>query len=347
MSIDVHWDKLTDDDRARYSETVRGFLDRHFRTMALPGYIESVAVVSFDIGHAAPAIEIKHIGDPYADFYEEADPPDPPEPAPTYTREPAATERELSGPAGLAADEAERTRARMLGVLRPGYQYPPSPFSPPPFAPPAFHSVFSSTMLPALRMPARTPEPGPAAAAGAPADGADRPGRDAPSPAPSAGSADRSDGPPDAAADASASPPPFSVREEDVQFVLHVAYKGDMRIVVAAVLRLNYPSPNFISLPVKITVSSIEIDGLAVLACILRQAHMSFIADGGHHGLAPDDRGRDVEVIKNIKVESEIGDTAKGAVLKNVGKVERFVLERLRAIVSDNMAWPGWITFEF
>jgi distribution and morphology protein 12 len=51
-----------------------------------------------------------------------------------------------------------------------------------------------------------------------------------------------------------------------------------------------------------------------------------------------------MDIIKDLSIESEIG--AQDAVLRNVDKIEKFLLDRLRSIVRDEVAWPGWITFE-
>ena len=51
-------------------------------------------------------------------------------------------------------------------------------------------------------------------------------------------------------------------------------------------------------------------------------------------------------MLKEIKVESEIGERGKGKqVLKNVGKVERFVLEQVRRIFEEEFVFPSTWTF--
>ena len=46
-----------------------------------------------------------------------------------------------------------------------------------------------------------------------------------------------------------------------------------------------------------------------------------------------------------LNVESEIGDRAEGKqVLKNVGKVEKFVLEQVRKIFEDECVYPSFWT---
>ena len=51
-------------------------------------------------------------------------------------------------------------------------------------------------------------------------------------------------------------------------------------------------------------------------------------------------------LLREIRVESEIGRQEGGRqVLKNVGKVERFVLEQVRRIFEEELVWPSFWTF--
>ena len=117
-------------------------------------------------------------------------------------------------------------------------------------------------------------------------------------------------------------------------------------------------------------------DGLACLAYIGKKLHFCFLEDDGADnasegiytttatntnipnaagslngataagttGVATG--GRFGGMLKEIKVESEIGEKGKGKqVLKNVGKVERFVLEQVRKIFEEEFVFPSSWTF--
>lgn len=145
--------------------------------------------------------------------------------------------------------------------------------------------------------------------------------------------------------------PPISnnpERDNDIQLYLQISYKGDIKVGIETTLLLNYPSPNFVSLPLKLTITGLEISSIAALAYIDRRIHFSFICDVDDNGNAVTLSGHDrVEIIKDIKIETEIGDQeGNGPVLRNVGKIERFLLDRLRHLARDELAWPGWITVE-
>lgn len=137
-------------------------------------------------------------------------------------------------------------------------------------------------------------------------------------------------------------------RENDIQFYIQISYKGDIKVGIETTLLVNYPSPNFVSLPLKLNITGLEISSIAALAYIDRKIHFSFICDLDADGNPVTISGHDrVEIIKDIKIESEIGDQeGNGPVLRNVGKLERFLLDRLRHLARDELAWPGWITLE-
>jgi distribution and morphology protein 12 len=137
-------------------------------------------------------------------------------------------------------------------------------------------------------------------------------------------------------------------QENDIQLYLQISYKGDIKVGIETTLLVNYPSPNFVSLPLKLNITGLEISSIAALAYIERKIHFSFICDLDADGNPVTISGHDrVEIIKDIKIESEIGDQeGNGPVLRNVGKLERFLLDRLRHLARDELAWPGWITLE-
>ena len=52
-----------------------------------------------------------------------------------------------------------------------------------------------------------------------------------------------------------------------------------------------------------------------------------------------------IDIVKKIKIESEIGEVENN-ILRNVGKVEKFLVEQLRNILRDEIAWPSWICID-
>ncbi|PVI06737.1 hypothetical protein DM02DRAFT_407057 [Periconia macrospinosa] len=164
----------------------------------------------------------------------------------------------------------------------------------------------------------------------------------------------------------SASPPRMRERSpEDIQVVAHVQYSGDVKMSLTAEILLDYPMPSFVGIPLKLNITGITFDGVAILAHIKKRAHFCFLSPddadalvGGETSLDPlqsDPQRQEHQpalhariggLLEHIKVESEIGDKGNGKqVLKNVGKVESFVLEQVRRIFEDEFVYPSFWTF--
>jgi distribution and morphology protein 12 len=153
------------------------------------------------------------------------------------------------------------------------------------------------------------------------------------------------------------SPPPRRFREprvEDLQTVFRVRYSGDIRLSLTAEILLDYPMPSFVGIPVKLNITGLSFDGVAVLAYIRKRAHFCFLSpEDAHAAVGPEGLGGQVNsglkvggLLQEIKVESEIGQRENGKqVLKNVGKVEKFVLEQVRRIFEDEFVYPSFWTF--
>ncbi|OCK85517.1 mitochondrial distribution and morphology protein 12 [Lepidopterella palustris CBS 459.81] len=165
----------------------------------------------------------------------------------------------------------------------------------------------------------------------------------------------------------SPSPPP-RMREksvEDIQVVSHVRYSGDIKMSITAEILLDYPMPSFVGIPVTLNITGLTFDGVAILAYIKKRAHFCFLSPEDADALVgvesnldsiPTDsrigqqqstrRPKIGGLLEQIKVESEIGQKENGKqVLKNVGKVEKFVLEQVRRIFEDEFVYPSFWTF--
>lgn len=151
------------------------------------------------------------------------------------------------------------------------------------------------------------------------------------------------------------SSPPRRFREprvEDLQTIFRVRYAGNVKLSLTAEILLDYPMPSFVGIPVKLNITGLSFDGVAVLAYIRKRAHFCFLSPEDAYaaiGQDENDRGRDIgmkvgSLLNEIKVESEIGQGEKGP-LKNVGKVEKFVLEQVRRIFEDEFVYPSFWTF--
>ncbi|GFP60037.1 hypothetical protein ACSS6W_005288 [Trichoderma asperelloides] len=163
---------------------------------------------------------------------------------------------------------------------------------------------------------------------------------------------------------------------EDVQAVFRIRYAGDVRLNLTAEILLDYPMPSFVGIPLKLNITGLTFDGVGVLAHIRKRVHFCFLnpddalaavgpegdkeesmaGDGNGAGGGGGEKkqqqgqqqtgGRFGGLLQEIKVESEIGERESGRQsLKNVGKVERFVLEQVRRIFEEEFVYPSFWTF--
>lgn len=151
--------------------------------------------------------------------------------------------------------------------------------------------------------------------------------------------------------------PPRRFREprvEDLQTVFRVRYSGDVKLSLTAEILLDYPMPSFAGIPVKLNITGLSFDGVAVLAYIRKRAHFCFLSPEDAYTAIGAEGPEDSHssgmkmggLLHEIKVESEIGQRGNGKqVLKNVGKVEKFVLEQVRRIFEDEFVYPSFWTF--
>ncbi|KAM0478233.1 hypothetical protein ACHAPX_005423 [Trichoderma viride] len=165
---------------------------------------------------------------------------------------------------------------------------------------------------------------------------------------------------------------------EDVQAVFRIRYAGDVRLNLTAEILLDYPMPSFVGIPLKLNITGLTFDGVGVLAHIRKRVHFCFlnpddalaavgpegdknestVGDANGNGGGEKEKkqqgqqgqqqtgGRFGGLLQEIKVESEIGERESGRQsLKNVGKVERFVLEQVRRIFEEEFVYPSFWTF--
>lgn len=154
------------------------------------------------------------------------------------------------------------------------------------------------------------------------------------------------------------------VRAEDMQVVCRVRYSGDVKLSLTAEILLDYPMPSFLGIPLHLNITGLTFDGVAIIAWTRGRAHFCFLSPedasaslGGEEVAADiserqdDSSGRKNSsymrgLLKEIRVESEIGQMENGKQsLKNVGKVEKFVLEQVRKIFEEELVYPSFWTF--
>ncbi|KAK0746412.1 hypothetical protein B0T18DRAFT_438402 [Schizothecium vesticola] len=144
-------------------------------------------------------------------------------------------------------------------------------------------------------------------------------------------------------------------RIEDMQAVFHIKYAGDIKLLLTADILLDYPMPSFVAIPLRLSITGLTFDGVGVLAKIRKQVHFCFLSPEDAQAAASQAESQSRasgagakmgSLLQEIRVESEIGLRENGKQsLKNVSKVERFVLEQVRRIFEEEFVYPSFWTF--
>ncbi|KAH6560596.1 hypothetical protein BASA62_010379 [Batrachochytrium salamandrivorans] len=108
-------------------------------------------------------------------------------------------------------------------------------------------------------------------------------------------------------------------QETDAQLELKVGYHGNMRLSISTELIINQPTPEFMVLPLALTLTGFFFEGTAVIAYLGYAINFCFKEPPNGEN-----------ILQDMTIESEIGDKNK-QVLKNVGKIERFIVQQLKS----------------
>jgi mitochondrial distribution and morphology protein 12 len=143
----------------------------------------------------------------------------------------------------------------------------------------------------------------------------------------------------------------------DLQVVSHVKYSGNMSLVLTAEILLDYPMPSFVGVPFQLHITGFSFDGVSILAYAKKKVHFCFLSPEDANAFLGSEVHASVNqsqsalhhaggLLEEIRVESEIGQKENGKqVLKNVGKVEKFILEQVRRIFEHEFVFPSFWTF--
>lgn len=372
-------------DGALLAEQVRAFLHDRFQKVPLPRFIRSVEVHSFDFGSVEPDLEVKDVCDPLPDFYDSDNEDDEDilsigaqtEQAAAHVTTDHTAHPSIGGrePLGSAPGLSKHRQMEFSANQRPNaisnaqtspHMHPfsgsPSVDNQSPFTHTATPGIPGGTSnLSYFHLPLSAGLSGANTPLAVVAGGPHFP---APHPAPLHSPLLPSD--PwlrPSYNDPGGDLPPHEEKSHhepnasDIQVIARLRYAGDLRISLTADILLDYPMPNFVGIPLQLNVTGISFDGVAILAHIKRKAHFCFLGpedadalvggDGGDAGEEGHPRKPVGSLFDEIKVESEIGQRGSSTkpVLKNVGKVERFVLEQVRRIFENELVYPSFWTF--
>jgi mitochondrial distribution and morphology protein 12 len=382
MSIDLEWHKLD----SSLSSTLVDVLNKQLANTNRPSFIGPIEVTALDFGTASPDVELVDMCDIYRDFLEDDEENEDAEPETVKVNEEADDDE------GFEWVSRKAARARSLLEEVPAYHpMPPhmryghgpvtdmfastpnlytsrAAFSPaltdlrssfpyatgyasPMFRPPLAMGPFASVL--SSRLNTNNP----------------------PSPVgnESSSSVAASDDP------APGTTPSPQNNQPNLQLHLHVSWHSNLRITFTTSLLINYPSPMFMSLPIKLSVTGLVFNGEIAVAyegerrrihlCILddldpygplagerskRDTPPSAVTPAEHDddaahatGLNASRPGKPLPVgqrlLPSVFIESEIGQADKH-VLKNVTRVERFIQDVFRKTVEEELVFPNFHT---
>ncbi|TFK72757.1 hypothetical protein BDN72DRAFT_835849 [Pluteus cervinus] len=167
----------------------------------------------------------------------------------------------------------------------------------------------------------------------------------------------------------------------NLQMHFHINWHSDLRITLTTSLLINYPSTMFMSLPIKLSVTGLLFTGEVVVAYEgeRKRVHLCILDELDPYGPAGERPKRDSltggttppelddehhanghgnlsgggrpakplpvghRLLPSIYIESEIGQADKH-VLKNVGRVEKFIQDVIRKTVEEELVFPNFHT---
>jgi distribution and morphology protein 12 len=392
MSIDLEWNKL-DSSLAFYLVEV---LNRQLSSAERPSFLGPVEVTSLDFGSTAPDVELVDLRDIYRDFLEDDDG--------DFDRGPVKVTE------GAEDEEGFEWVSRRAGGREEGLAYH---HLPPHVRYGRYGSASMFAASPSLNSPAdvwtagnslpnmmdyrHAPwssapmyrSPSPATPFSAPA--LNNPEVDNPSEMPSKvpiydAMSDPAHSQPDSSHlhhhTENTQQPPQPTEHPNLQLHLHINWHSNLRIILTTSLLINYPSPMFMSLPIKLSVTGLIFAGELAVAYegARRRVHICILDDLDPYGPAaagdrpkrnpnpldsagstPPELDEDSpqtsagtgrlakplpvgqRLLPSIYIESEIGQADKH-VLKNVTRVERFIQDVIRKTVEEELVFPNFHT---
>ncbi|EAL18086.1 hypothetical protein CNBK1070 [Cryptococcus deneoformans B-3501A] len=131
-----------------------------------------------------------------------------------------------------------------------------------------------------------------------------------------------------------------------LQLHLRLSHASDLHLTLLTSLQVNYPSALFMALPLKLSITGFQLNADIVMAYSgeKNRVHLTIVDDESNPAHKEDKQiplGQ--RLLSNLQIESEIGH-ADAHVLRNVGKVERFIVDVVRKTLVDELVFPNFHT---
>lgn len=128
---------------------------------------------------------------------------------------------------------------------------------------------------------------------------------------------------------------------------MRIEHKADISLTLNTSLQVNYPSTLFMSLPLRLVITGMTLATDAVVA-YSGQKHRVYVTlvdtdDTPSPAGTPAWAAVGQRILPELHIESEIG-SADAHVLRNVGKVERFIVDVVRKTLVSELVFPNFQT---
>ncbi|KAF7799607.1 hypothetical protein EIP86_010845 [Pleurotus ostreatoroseus] len=379
MSIDLEWQTLD----SSLASSLVDLLNKQLHSTNRPSFIGPIEVTSLDFGTTSPDVELVDMRDVYRDFLEDDEDEDV-EPETVKVTEGAEDDE------GFEWVSRKVARSRSLAeegpayhLLPPHFRYGHGPVSDMYASTPNLHAARGGwgpamANLTELR-PAFPHSSGYASPLYRPPFASITPRPSFPPSASPKREVTPAVTPPNKETTPIASPDPQNIppSNPNLQLHLHIGWQSNLRVTFTTSLLINYPSPMFMSLPIKLSVTGLVFDGEIVVAYEgeRKRVHLCIIDDLDPYGPLTGDRQKrepstgntppeheddgtshspatarpskplpiGQRLLPSIYIESEIGQADKH-VLKNVTRVERFIQDVIRKTVEEELVFPNFHT---
>ncbi|GMM36028.1 ERMES complex subunit [Saccharomycopsis crataegensis] len=290
MSLEINWNLLSSDDNLK--DELRNFLDQQLQKIELPEFLKDVSVTEFNIGKIPPQVTLRHIGDPFDEFYEDSDEED---------QNISGDSKEQQTPSISSKGNSERSDSKDLQMIAE-IDYRGD-----------LYVEISTNLL--LNYPSE-----------------------------------------------SFIELPIKLKISDLVIHSLVILSYAKNLVNFSFL-CDITDDNLDSFVNQKGSSSANTYNNTNATAPNTPISPGFSNNGRHNSNAGQpsfssnvnpsrytNKDR-IDIIKDLKIDSEIGggtlgNQSNGSVLMNVGKVEKFLVEKFRSILRDELAWPGWISFD-
>jgi distribution and morphology protein 12 len=119
-----------------------------------------------------------------------------------------------------------------------------------------------------------------------------------------------------------------------------LTHTSDLTLTLLTSLTVHYPASVFMSLPLKLSITGLQLAADIILAFDgeKNRVHLTILDEGDEEGVPVGMR-----LLPEMRIDSEIGHS-DAHVLRNVGKIERFIADVVRKTLVDELVFPNFHT---